>query len=168
MNKQEKELFEQLQQTINSLRKENKEFKDAINEQVQQMENKVVNSVRPFELQDGILKVLQTSMNDVIKNVLGGYNSPLTALVHQVVNDHSTELREIISESFGTVIKTDNFKESIVSAFSHKVSRTIISNNDGLFDKVSNDLKQDNVFKSKMTLAVATVIEEILKERKEN
>jgi hypothetical protein len=62
----------------------------------------------------------------------------------------------------------DDFKQAIVSGFSHKVARTIISNNDGLFDKVSNDLKQDAIFKSRMSLAVSNVVEECLKDRREN
>lgn len=82
-----------------------------------------------------------------------------------VVDEHSHELKEIISESFSQVIKTDDFKKSIVNAFSHKVSRAIISNNDGLFDKVSNELKQDSIFKAKMSLAVANVVEECLKQK---
>jgi hypothetical protein len=63
------------------------------------------------------------------------------------------------------VILTDEFKQSIVSAFSHKVARTIISNNDGLFDKVSNELKQDSVFKARMAMAVSNVVEECLRDR---
>ena len=36
------------------------------------------------------------------------------------------------------------------------------SQHDGLFDKVSNELKQDSVFKAKMSLAVSNVVEECL------
>lgn len=105
-------------------------------------------------------------MSESIKSVLTGYNSPLTALVQSVVNENAKELRAIISDSFKLVISTDEFKQSIVNAFSHKVARTIISNNDGLFDKVSNELKQDAVFKAKMSLAVSNVVEECLREKK--
>ena len=71
----------------------------------------------------------------------------------------------IQNDSFVQVIRKDEFKQAIVSAFSHKVARSIISNNDGLFDKVSNELKQDAVFKSRMALAVANVVNECLLER---
>jgi C4-type Zn-finger protein len=82
-----------------------------------------------------------------------------------VVNEHSAELRILIADSFSEVIRTDDFKASIRTGFSHKIARTIISNNDGLFDKVGNELKQDAVFKSKMALAVANVINECLENR---
>lgn len=104
-------------------------------------------------------------MNESIKSVLTAYNSPLSLLVKSVVDENAKELRAIISDSFRLVISTDEFKQSIVNAFSHKVARTIISNNDGLFEKVSNELKQDAVFKAKMSLAVSNVVEECLREK---
>ena len=75
------------------------------------------------------------------------------------------ELKEIVDSSFKKVIRTEEFKASIVSAFSHKIARSIISNNDGLFDKVNNELKQDPVFKSKITLAISNIVEECLKQQ---
>ena len=114
-----------------------------------------------------ILSVVQSAVTTSIRDTLvNKYDSPLIKLVKQVVEDHNTELKKLINDSFEQVIRTDEFKESIVSAFSHKVARTIISNNDGLFDKVSNELKQDAVFKAKISIAVSNIVEECLKERK--
>lgn len=118
-----------------------------------------------MELEKEILSAVKSAMTKSIESVLTGYDSPLAKLVKSVVADNEVELRNIITESFTTVIRTDTFKESIVNAFAHKVSRSIISNNDGLFDKVSNDLKQDPIFKSKMTIAVANVVEECMKKQ---
>lgn len=111
-----------------------------------------------------ILKVAQQSINEAISKCMTGYDSSLNKLVKSVVDENSAELREIISDSFTQVIKTPDFKQSIINAFSHKVARTIISNNDGLFDKVANELKQDSIFKSKMAIAVSNVVEECLKQ----
>lgn len=119
-------------------------------------------------LEKEILQMVQKATAECIKTTLTGYNSPLTKLITQVVESHSAELRGIISSSFEQVIRTDDFKQSIVNAFSHKVSRAIISNNDGLFDKVSNELKQDAIFKSKMSIAVSNVVEECLKNRSQD
>lgn len=117
-------------------------------------------------LEKQVLQSAQIAIGESVKAVLTGYNSPLSLLVKSVVEENSKELRAIISDSFRLVISTDEFRQSIVNAFSHKVARTIISNNDGLFDKVSNELKQDAVFKAKMSLAVSNVVEECLTERK--
>lgn len=113
-----------------------------------------------------ILQSAQQAISHSIKEVLTKYDSPLTKLVKSVIEENNQELRSLINDSFQTVIRTDEFKTSILSAFSHKVARSVISNNDGLFEKVSNDLKQDVLFKSKMSLAVAAVVEEVLSERK--
>jgi C4-type Zn-finger protein len=117
-------------------------------------------------LSQDILQAAQIAVGASIKEVLTKYDSPLVRLTRIVVEENAAELKTLISDSFTAVIRTEEFKQSIVNAFSHKVARTIISNNDGLFDKVSNDLKQDQTFKAKMTLAVASVVEECLKDRK--
>jgi len=141
-------------------------FKSTIENRVASTENRVDIKHLPINLEKDILSACQTAINDSIKSVLTGYNSPLSKLIVSVVDSHTSELRQIINDAFVSVIKTDEFKESIVSAFAHKVSRSIISNNDGLFDKVSNELKQDQQFKARMTLAVAAVVEECLKDKK--
>ena len=123
---------------------------------------------KTLTLEQQVLQAAQTSIAAAIKESLTNYNSPLVKLTQSVVNDHTTELRSMISDAFVQVIRTDDFKKSIVDAFSHKVARSVISNNDGLFDKVANELKQDATFKAKMALAVANVVEECLIERKKS
>lgn len=118
------------------------------------------------DLEKDILQASQQAISQSIRETLTKYDSPMVKLVKQVVDENSVELKGLISESFQKVIRTEEFKTSILSAFSHKVARTIISNNDGLFDKVSNELKQDAVFKAKMAMAVSNVVEECLSERK--
>lgn len=119
-------------------------------------------------LEKDILQTAQQSVAAALRQVLTQYDSPLNRLVKVVIEEHSSELKSLISDSFSQVIRTDQFKQSIVDAFSHKVARTIISNNDGLFEKVSNELKQDAIFKAKMSLAVSNVVNEVLTERKAN
>lgn len=120
----------------------------------------------PFE--KDVLQTAQLAINNSIKECLTKYDSPLVKLVKAVVDENSTELKKLISDSFTAVIRTTEFKQAIVNAFSHKVARTIISNNDGLFDKVSNELKQDAIFKAKMAMAVSNVVDECLRERSES
>lgn len=117
-------------------------------------------------LEKEILSAAQVAIGKTIAESLGKYDSPLVKLVNVVVTEHNTELKNLITDAFEQVIRTEDFKQSIVSAFSHKVARTIISNNDGLFDKVSNELKQDATFKAKMTMAVANVVNEMLTQPK--
>jgi division protein CdvB (Snf7/Vps24/ESCRT-III family) len=150
---------------VQDLRTENTQFRQDIKTQVETINTKANKTFLPVTLEQDILKTAQQAIGESISKVMTGYDSPLVKLVKSVVDENSTTLRIIISESFKQVILTDEFKQSIVSAFSHKVARTIISNNDGLFDKVSNELKQDSVFKARMAMAVSNVVEECLRDR---
>lgn len=163
MTTNEQKTINQIHGLMSDMRAENQAFRDSVMQLINNATDKVEKKHLPIYLEKDILQVVQQSINDSIKAVLTGYSSPLNKLITEVVNENSVELKSLISDSFTKVIRTDEFKQSIVSAFSHKVARSIISNNDGLFDKVSNELKQDAVFKSKMSLAVSNVVEECLK-----
>jgi len=166
MTSQEQKTIDKLYQLMSDIQKENNEFRKQVNDLTTKINTKVDTNHLPITLEQDILSVAQQSIQSAIKESMTKYDSPLIKLVSSVINEHSTELRQIISDSFNEVIKKDDFKQSIIAGFSHKVARSIISNNDGLFDKVSNELKQDTVFKSKMALAVANVVNECLDGRR--
>ena len=167
MTTKEEKAIQDVHGLVAAIRKENADFRAAMTDLVAAMNKKVEVTYKPFTLEDDILKVARKSVSESIAAAFTGYNNPLGELTKSVVNQHSAHLRKIIEDSFTEVIAMDEFKQSIVNAFSHKVARTIISNNDGLFDKVCNDLRGDAVFKAKMSLAVSKVVEECLKEKKE-
>jgi len=169
MTSKEQQTIDNLFKVVQELRNENQKFREDVKLQVETINGKTEKKHLPIYLEQDILKSAQLSIDTAIKKVLqDDYNSPLKKLIVSVVDENSSELRALISDSFVQVIRKDEFKQAIVSAFSHKVARSIISNNDGLFDKVSNDLKQDTIFKSRMALAVANVVNECLSERKIN
>ena len=150
------------------MRTENSKFREDIKLLVEAINQKTEKKHLPITLEQDILRTAQMAMNESIQKVLTDYNSPLRKLTEAVILDNTSFLKQLISDCFNSVIKTEDFKTSIINAFSHKVARSIISNNDGLFEKVSNELKQDTIFKSKMALAVSNVVEECLIERKSN
>jgi len=165
MTASEQKTIDNLLKVVQELRTENAKFREDVKLQVDSINSKIDKKHLPIYLEQDILQVAQQSISDAIKSVLSGYNSPLSKLIHSVVDENSQSLRTIISDSFTQVIGKEEFKQSIVNAFSHKVARSIISNNDGLFDKVSNELKQDAVFKSRMAIAVSNVVNECFLER---
>ena len=166
MTTKEQQTIDNLFKVVQDLRDENRKFREDVTFQVNSINTKTEKKNLPVFLEQDILKAAQQAINDsVTKALTAGYDSPMVKLVKSVVDENSTELRTLISDSFVQVIRKDEFKQAIVSAFSHKVARSIISNNDGLFDKVSNELKQDAIFKSRMALAVANVVNECLLER---
>jgi len=168
MTTQEQKTMDKLYELLSNIKKENNDFRAQTLVTVNSINEKVNTKLLPVTLEQDILSVTQNSIQAAIKESLTKYDSPLVKLVTTVVNEHSQQLKQIITESFDEVIKKDEFKEAIRDGFFHKVARTIISNNDGLFEKVSNELKQDSVFKAKMSLAVSNVVNECLAERSKN
>lgn len=162
MTNTEQKSLDALLNLVRDLKTENSKFREDIKSQISAIDNKVNKKHLPITLEEDVLRIAQIAMNESIQKVLTEYSSPLKKLVEVVISENTIFLKELISNCFNSVIKTEDFKNSILNAFSHKVARSIISNNDGLFDKVSNELKQDAIFKSKMALAVSKVVEECL------
>lgn len=167
MNLKEQALLSQIYDLVVEIKREGKALKEFTTNQISEISQKVEKKQSPIYLEQDILRSAQIAIADSIKAALGAYNSPMQKLVLEVVTQHTSEIKTLINDAFTSVIRTDDFKKSIVDAFSHKVARSIISNNEGLFDKVANELKQDAVFKSKMAIAVSNVVEECLNECKE-
>jgi len=166
MTNAEQKTIDQLYKTVSDIKTENRLLVEKLTKTIDEINTKVNQKHMPITLEQDILSTAQASIQKAIQESLTKYDSPLVKIVTSVINENSAELKKIIADSFNDVIKLDDFKAAIKTGFSHKIAKTIINNNDGLFDKVSNELKQDAVFKSKMSLAVANVINECLEDKK--
>jgi hypothetical protein len=161
MTQTEQKPIDSMNDMLKQIRAENNIFKDVLLKRVEKTEQ----MIKPINLEQEVLKSIQIAIGSAIEKGLTGYDSPLVKLVTSVVNSNSDQLKQIIADSFNQVISKDEFKLSIINAFSHKIARNIIATNDSLFDKIANDLKQDAVFKSKMSLAVALVVEDCIRHK---
>lgn len=166
MNKNDSQQIKELTASIEKVIASLNQNLEALTRRVNHIEEVTNKTHKPLEMEGQILDVACRAIYKSVEAALVSYDSPLTKLVKSVIDEQSPFLKGIVSDSFSEVIKKDTFKQAIVSAFSHRVARTIISNNDGLFDKVSNELKQSSEFKAKMTLAVANVVNECLTDKK--
>jgi C4-type Zn-finger protein len=168
MTAAEEKQIQYLNQQVQKIQEENDKFKQRIEMLFSKTSEQVEKKHAPIYFENDILASVQSAMSKAIEDTLKGYNSPLNKLIQNVVESRASQLREIVTSAFDAVISLPEFKSSIVTAFSHKVAKSIISNNDGLFDKVANELKQDAIFKSKMSIAVSNVVEECLREKESN
>lgn len=112
------------------------------------------------EFDQKILSVMQESIHQVVKERVGGYNSPLNPLINDAFKVHETTLRNIIYESMGEAIATVDFKKAVKEAFYHKVARSLIEGVSGSIDRSINLFKQDPVIKAKMVLAIEEIIKQ--------
>ena len=162
MTKDEKLEIDVLKNLVKALIRSNEEFQANLTKRVDALDKEY----KPVSLEKDILATAQVAVQTAITQALIGYDSSLIKLTKSVVEAHNGQLRQLIEGAFSQVISTEEFKASLVDAFSHKVARTIISNNDGLFERVSNEMKHDPVFKSKIIMATANVVNERLINKK--
>lgn len=168
MIEKERQTIDKLHELLSDIKRTNKEFIDQISETTVQAAERIDKKFLPVSLEKEILQTTQQSIQKAITDNLTGYHSPLLKLIGEVISSHSQELKSIVGNAFEDVIRADEFKNGLREAFSHKVARTIISNQQGLFEKVSNELKQDVLFKSKVAIAIANVVDECLENRSAN
>lgn len=111
-------------------------------------------------LEQDILKTIQLSIQKAIANALSRYDCPLNKLVNVVIEEHSAEIKQTITEALEQSIRTDEFKAGVREAVSHTVGRRIISGSDSLIQKGCNELEQDAAFRAKLTLAISNLVNE--------
>lgn len=163
MTNKEQETIDKLYNLLSDIRDENEKFKDSINKKVDTYTEKVDKKVEPLYFEQDIVQAIKQSIQKAMIESLTSYDNPLSKLIKSVVQSHYDELRTIVDNSFMIAIKTEDFKQAMTDEFSHKVARTLITKNDGMLEKVCNDLKQDAAFRSKVTLAIDKVVNECVK-----
>jgi hypothetical protein len=147
---------------ISEMREENKRFREDTSAQVNILAGKVDKKHLPVMLEDEIMKVVDTSLSKALHEALTGYNSPLTKFATNVVDKYRSEIESIFSEVVGEAIKTDEFKLRVREVLLNKIAKTMISGVDGSIDKTINLMKQDAVFRSRLTLSVNVLVDEFL------
>ena len=163
MTTKEQQSIKEVRDLLSEIKSANREFMEQVNMETKKIDDKVDKKLFPVTLEQDILREAQAAIQKSIVDCLTGYNSPLTKLTNEVVGNHSDELKGLISEVLESVIRADEFKEGMREAFCHKVSRSMISEQQGMIEKISQELKNDPVFKSKLTVAIANVVDECQK-----
>jgi len=163
MTEAEKQQIQKLIEIAKNMQELNHDFRTMISSRVDELEAKIEAKHVPIQLEASIMHSVNDAVRKAITSSLSEYNSPLKTLTDAVIGEHKTELRAIIGACFEQTIRHDDFRASVLEAFNHKIARLVISNNDSLLDKVSNDLKSDAAFRAKLTLAVSGVVDSFLK-----
>lgn len=118
-----------------------------------------------MNLEQDILQQVQTAMKKAIQENLVAYNSPLRKLTDRVVEENSDEIHEVMNTAFKSVIRTGEFKATVLQEFEHKVAKLLVSQLSGQVEKAVHALKQDPKMKAKMILAIEDIIEGGLEEK---
>ena len=166
MTTKEQQTIDSLYKVVSELRVENNKFREDITNQTQVLSDKIEKKHVPIDLENEIMDVVDKSLTKAMEVALTGYNSPLTKYAHNVVAKYQTEIEAVFNAVVSEGIKTEQFKERVREVLLHKIAKTIISGIDGSVDKTVNLMKQDAIFRSKLTLSVNTIVDEFLKQPK--
>jgi Fe2+ transport system protein B len=165
MTNQEQKTVNELYKIASDLRDANIKFRDEIELRIKSVESKVDQKHLPLSLEEEVIKATQSAISKSFNDTLGGYNSPLHKYAVNVVSKYQSSIEGVFDEVVSEAIKTDEFKQRVREVLLHKIAKTMISGIDGSVDKTINQMKQDAVFRSHLTLAVNKLVNDFLQKQ---
>jgi Fe2+ transport system protein B len=166
MTNTEQKTVNDLYKIASDLRDSNTKLRDEVERRVKEVENKVEQKHIPVNLEREVSNAVQASISKAFTDALGGYNSPLQKYALNVVAKYQSSIEGVFDEVVKEAIKTDEFKLRVREVLLHKIAKTMISGIDGSVDKTINQMKQDSVFRSRLTLSVNALVDEFITQNK--
>lgn len=165
MTHAEQQSINKIHDLLSQIRKDNNDFKESVNTRLQAAESKVEAKHIPLQLEAEVFSSIHKAMEKALVDALGGYNSPLQKYAINIVAKYQPQIEATFDQVVSEAIKTDQFKERVREVLLHKIAKTMISGIDGSVDKTINQMKQDAVFRSRLTLSVNTLVNEFLSQK---
>lgn len=163
MTETEKRTIAALNDTVSQLRQENNQYRELLTKKVDVLETKVEAKHIPVQLESEIMEAVDRSLSKALSEAMAGYNSPLVKYAHNVVSKYQAQIEGIFESVVQEAIQTEDFKQRVREVLLNKIAKTMISGVDGSIDKTINLMKQDAIFRSRLTLSVNNLVEEFLK-----
>ena len=158
----EEKKINELYTLLKTITEENKKHREDTTLLVKVLNDKLDKKFLPISLEENILQSAQIAVGKAIAESLSKYDSPLNKLVTTVINEHQTQLRQIVNDSFKEVIDHEDFKKSVLQGFTHKIGKNIVNGSEGLIDKVTNELKSSPQFRAECTLAISNLVQNMV------
>jgi len=166
MTYKEQKTIEDLSKLINDFRKSNEDFKNAISSQINAINEKVNEKHIPIVLEKFVLNGINDTIAMSLHEYLKSYESPFKKLFKNLFEKYEKELYNIMDSLLSEQIKTEAFKNEAKTAIVQKISRVLVQNVEGILDKSFNELRQDALFRSKLTIVIDSLIKEYLGDKK--
>jgi formate dehydrogenase maturation protein FdhE len=96
----------------------------------------------------------------VIDELQKTYNSPVNRVISQVLENNKEELQSVIEEMLTSAIKDKDFVKELRIEFRRKVAKSLVGQLEGAIEKSVNTYRSDPLLKSRMILALETIINE--------
>jgi len=165
MTTTEQKTVNELLQVARDLREANNNFRLEVEAKLKSVEGKIEQKHYPMILENEIQLAVQSSIKTAIESALTGYNSPLQKYAVNVVQKYQSSIEAIFDGVVSEAIATDEFKQRVRDVLISKIAKSMVSGVDGSVDKTINLMKQDAVFRSRLTLAVNGLVDEFLQKK---
>ena len=116
------------------------------------------------QLEKQVVETAKEVFAECIPEALVGYNKPLTNLVSKIFTEHESEIQKVLEPTLLIALQSKEFRGAVQNEFQHKVAKMMVSNLTGAVEKAVNAFRNNPVLKSKMILAIETMIEKETKE----
>jgi len=160
MTTKDQSIIGNLLDEIKSLKESNAQLNESLTKRVRDVENVLSKKNESIFLEKEIIQESRSAISTAIVGSFNRYDSPLSKLSNIVLDNHKDEIKEILESSIISMIKDNGFVDSLNEELSHKISRILIDSSKGICESITTDLKNDNVFRAKLTIAVSRLIEE--------
>lgn len=163
MTAKEQQAIDNLLSVANKLREENAAFRQDVSSQIDAIKNSVNEKHLPLTLETDVHNAINNAIAKGLSDALSNsYNSPLVKYAQNVVAKYQQPIEQIFDDVVKDGIQTAEFKSRVRDVLLSKIAKTMISGVDGSIDKTINLMKQDQVFRSRLTLAVNGLVDEFL------
>ena len=109
-----------------------------------------------------LLGQCEKAINKCIVDSMSAYNSPLNAAVKDALSDHQNQLHSMASESVSELVNSEEFKCLMQTEIKRKLAKVLISQYGGEIEKTVAKLKQDPTSRAKMTVAIDSVMDDLV------
>ena len=109
-----------------------------------------------------LLAQCERSLDKCITDSMGAYNSPLHEAVKKALSENQNRLYAMASESVRTLIDDPEFEKLMKTEMKRKLAKVLISQYGGEVEKTVAKLKADPTSRAKMTLAIDTVMNDLI------
>lgn len=114
-------------------------------------------------MENQIVEVVTTILINGVKELSkNSYNNPVLKIVEKVVENNQAKFYEYFDKVFEETFENKDFRKLVKDEMSKKLVRGILCGSEGSVDKVMSKLKQNDVFKAKLTIAVDNVVSEFI------
>jgi len=105
-----------------------------------------------------ILDAIKDGLREGIKGKITNYNSTLSKIVDEAIEQNKSALTSLVSEAVKTALSEIPFRESVIDAVRSHMAKTLISKIGGEIEKQVNSLKSDPATRARITLALDEII----------